>query len=112
MKTFKTILLVVAITFSSVLVASTDPIKNSTKTTISEVVGDLLEKPKFHIESDEVINVYFFINKNNEIVVLSVETENSTLEDFVKSRLNYKKVPKEIAQTKRFKIPVKILKSK
>ncbi len=36
--------------------------------------------------------VRFTFNKEGEIVVLSVDTEDASLEGFVKGRLNYKKV--------------------
>jgi hypothetical protein len=112
MKTLKMLVLVVAITFSSVLSASTNPNEKAEPVSISETIGDLLQKPNFHLDEDVNAMVKIFINLDKEIVVLSVKTENKTLEDFIKSRLNYKKLSKEIlGRNKSFKIPVKIKKS-
>lgn len=111
MKTLKMLTLVVAITFSSVLSASTNPTKKAESTTITETIGGLLKDPHFHLESDEHIIVDFFVNKDDQIVVLSVDTENIVIENYIKGRLNYKKLPKTAIKTNRFKIPVKILKS-
>ena len=91
MISIKMLLLVVMITFSSVLSASTAP-KNAPKSTIHSDIAKRLEKPTFILEKDVLTNVTIVINKNNEIVVLSVDTENEEIIDYIKSRLNYTKV--------------------
>ncbi|WP_430905922.1 hypothetical protein [Maribacter sp. 2-571] len=40
----------------------------------------------------ETAHITFMLNNDKEIVVLSVDTEDSKMDTFVKSRLNYKKV--------------------
>ncbi|RNC89511.1 MAG: hypothetical protein ED555_08520 [Allomuricauda sp.] len=53
--------------------------------------------------------VRFTFNKEGEIVVLSVDTENSNLEGFVKGKLNYKKVQAEnITEGKMYTVSVRI----
>lgn len=53
--------------------------------------------------------VRFTLNKEGEIVVLSVDTENTKLEGFVKGRLNYKKVEvPQIAEGKMYTVSVRI----
>ena len=47
------------------------------------------------------------LNKNNEIIVVSVDTDSRGVEDYVKSRLNYKKV-KSNPSKKLFKMPFRI----
>ena len=50
------------------------------------------------------------VNKEKEIVVLSVDTNDKALEYFVKARLNYHKVQdNEIPEGRRYTIPVKIV---
>ncbi len=113
MKTLKMLVLVVAITFSSVLTASTNPNEKAGPATITETVKDLLKNPMFELNKEVNAMVEIFINQNDEIVVLSVATDNKTVESYIKSRLNYQKLTKEaIGSTKSFKIPVKIIKSK
>ncbi|WP_299123995.1 hypothetical protein [uncultured Winogradskyella sp.] len=112
MKTLKMLVLVVAITFSSVLSASTNPIKNDEPTSISKTVGELLKNPDFQLNQEVDAVVDIFINDDNEIVVLSVETDNTRVEKYIKSRLNYKKVSNEtLGYKKSFKVPVKMVKS-
>ncbi|MUU78110.1 hypothetical protein [Winogradskyella endarachnes] len=111
MKTLKMLTLVVAIAFSSVLSAGTNPTKKAESTIITETIGSLLKNPRFHLESDAHIIVDFFVNKDNQIVVLSVDTDNTVIENYIKGRLNYRKLPKTAIKTNRFKIPVMIKKS-
>ena len=108
MKTIKMLLLIVTITFSSVLSASTAP-KNAETRAISTEVSQRLKNPKFFLESDVSANVRLVINKNNELVVLSVDTDNSEVVNYIKSRLNYKKVSVELYdKSKTYIVPVRL----
>ena len=112
MKTLKMLVLAVAITFSSVLTASTNPIDKAEPTSITQVVGELLKNPYFQLNEEVHAMVDVFINQKDEIVVLSVDTDNKVVEKYIKTRLNYKKLTKETLGLKRsFKIPVTIVKS-
>jgi|SRR5680860_657139 len=54
--------------------------------------------------------VRFTLNNAHQIVVLSVETENLALADFVKRKLNFKKIDLEVyREGKIFTIPVRIV---
>ncbi|EDP71944.1 hypothetical protein FBALC1_12622 [Flavobacteriales bacterium ALC-1] len=110
MKTLKMLVLVVAIAFSSVISANTNPIKSAEPTSISKTVEKLLENPDFQLEKDVEAIVNIFVNENDEMVVLSVDTDNKIVESYIKSRLNYKKVSKETT-SKSFKVPVKMIES-
>ncbi|MEO1030632.1 hypothetical protein [Winogradskyella sp.] len=112
MKTLKMLVLVVAITFSSAISASTNPIKKSEPNEVTETIGKLLKNPDFQLSQDTKAIVQIAINQNDEMVVLSVETKSKAVEDYIKGRLNYKKVDtKEIGYSRSFKLPVTILKS-
>ncbi|RLD28418.1 MAG: hypothetical protein DRI75_06770 [Bacteroidetes bacterium] len=111
MRTIKTLLLVVALTFSSVLVASTnaEDEKGAESVAITEEIGKLLENPRFILEKDVVASVTITINKNNEIVVLSVDTDENYLVSYIKSRLNYNELPVTVnSGEKTFIVPVRI----
>ncbi|WP_296386444.1 hypothetical protein [Winogradskyella sp.] len=111
MQKFKMFALAVAITFSSVLSASTNPIEKAEPASITETVGKLLKNPNFQLSKEVNVIVDIFINENDEMVVLSVDTDNKLVENYIKSRLNYKKLSKEaIDYRKSFKIPVKMIK--
>ncbi|WP_394749859.1 hypothetical protein [Spongiimicrobium salis] len=73
-------------------------------------IGELLEDNAFTIEEvDLTAKVKFILNDENEIVVLSVATENASFEAFVKSRLNYQKVEgADVEGGKTYTIPVRI----
>jgi len=114
MKTMKSILLVAIIAFSSVLSASTNPNEANPATTaepnvITEEVRELLKNPSFVVDHDIYANVTLTINKNNEIVVLSVDSDDSSVEGYIKGRLNYNELP--VATTnkgKTFIVPVRL----
>lgn len=104
MKSIKMLLLSVLITFSSVLSASTLP-----KRSIETDIAKRLEHPTFILEKDVVTNVTFVVNKKNEIVILSVDSDNDTIVDYIKTRLNYTKVS-EVTYNKdrKYIIPVRL----
>ena len=114
MKTMKSFLLIAAIAFSSVLTASTNPVeanpaKATESTVITQEVGKLLQNPTFLVDQDTYVNVTLTINKNNELVVLSVDSEDKQIEGFIKARLNYQELPEAVKTGERnFMVPVKI----
>ncbi|MBN4047258.1 hypothetical protein JYU05_01810 [bacterium AH-315-P13] len=110
MRTIKTLLLIVALTFSSVLVASTNAEDKRTESVaITEEIGKLLQNPSFLVENDITALVKITLNDNNEFVVLSVDTKESYVENFIKSRLNYHELPGTLKNgTKTFIVPVRI----
>ncbi|MGM5469899.1 hypothetical protein ACS386_06445 [Flavobacteriaceae bacterium LMO-SS05] len=108
MKTIKTLLLVAAIAFSSVLSASDNP-KNETSDAISQEIGKLLKNPNFSVENDVFAKVKVLFNQDNEIVVLSVDSETKGIDSYIKSRLNYKELSKDVNNKNRYYIvPVRI----
>lgn len=82
-----------------------EPTKN-----LSKQISKMLSDNYFSEEQDDLTaQVRFTLNSDGEIVVLSVDTESSRLEGFVKSRLNYKKVDiSNIEEGKLYTVPVRI----
>ena len=78
---------------------------------LSVQIQEMLNIDSFELEEGEIkAEVRFTLNKDGEIVVLSVETENSFLEGFVKGRLNYQKVElANIQEGKIYKVPVRVM---
>lgn len=108
MKQLKTLLLAVLITASSVLSASNED-KKADSVVITEEIGKLLKDPSFLVDKDIVVDVTLTLNKNNEIVVLSVDSNELYVENFIKSRLNYKELPATFTSKERtFKVPVRV----
>ncbi len=60
-------------------------------------------------ENDQTATILFTVNRENEIVVLSVYTQDYKLEKFVKDRLNYHRINSErVIEGRRYTIPVSI----
>ncbi len=110
MRQLKTLVLVVAITFSSVLMASTTPEDRKTESAvITEQIGKLLKNPNFLVDKEIIANVKVTLNKNNEMVVLSVDSDDTQVANFIKSRLNYKKVATSIESLEHtFIVPIRV----
>jgi len=90
--------------------ANTNPEFKGPDKALSTEIHSLLKKNNFNVEEDLTAEVRFTINQEGEIVVLSVQTENVSLEGFVKSRLNYKKVVTNEAKSGRtYIVPVRIV---
>lgn len=112
MKTLKMLVLVVAFTLSGVISASTEPLKNiaDEPSTVSKTVGELLKNPSIDLRYDTNATVMLTVNSKNEIVVLSVESDNEDVKRFIKARLNYKKLDSNFSsKLQAFKVPVKLL---
>lgn len=110
MRQLKALLLVAALTFSSVLMASTNPEDRATESaTITSTIGKLLKDPGFVIDSEITANVRLVLNKHNELVVLSVDSEDSSIEGYIKSRLNYQKLTESFETLDgEFIVPVRV----
>ncbi|MGB7393422.1 MAG: hypothetical protein WA913_03415 [Pricia sp.] len=87
-------------------VTTVDPLKS-----LSAQIGNLLKDNNFNRDAAELTaQVRFTLNDQHEIVVLSVDTDDSVLERFVKSRLNYRKVELDTyKEGKLYTIPVRIV---
>lgn len=100
---FATALFVVG-TLSAATTENLEPTKK-----LSYQILKMLETNSFDIKDDLVADVRFTINKEGEIVVLSVDTEAEVLENFVKARLNYQKVELENAREGQlYTVPIRI----
>ena len=76
---------------------------------LSVQIHEMLERNSFDVSEDLTANVQFTINKEGEIVVLSVDTADDALEGFVKGRLNYQKVElNNFKEGRTYTVPVRI----
>ena len=106
MKNFRVVILafvmgVVALTPTRAFSSNPDSFK--------EEINKLLQGMEIEIEEDIVADVFITFNKNNEIVVLSVETESDFIGELIKSRLNYKKLNSVLdTSVKEYKLPIRL----
>ncbi len=108
MRKISLVFMAAALLVAGTVTANTIEPANPAKT-LSSQIHKMLDKNSFNVEDDIIAEVRFTINKESEIVVLSVDTENAVLEVFVKQRLNYKHVELEnVKEGKLYTIPVRI----
>ena len=93
---------------TSLSATETEPVSDVSKN-LSSQITQLLEDHTLEVNKDLTAMVMITINEDSEIVVISVDTEDETLEKVLKAKLNYEKV--ELAPQysgKLFKVPVRI----
>jgi len=104
------VMLVAALLLSTGSIFANDVKEANPAKDISSQITKMLDKNEFsEDEIDASAQVRFTMNKQGEIVVLSVDTENSSLESFVKGRLNYQKLDVDnFKEGKLFTVSVRI----
>jgi hypothetical protein len=102
--------LAAAFVFSGVLSASTEPAKvtiANSDSSVSLKVSKLLKNPHLRVEKDLSATVLITINQENELVVLSVDSEHEVFESFIKNRLNYEKLESNFdGKGRTFRVPI------
>ena len=93
------------------LYANSDTSKDPKKG-LSQQIDSLLDKYELEVAEDLTAVVKFTLNADQEIVVLTVETDDDSLEAYVKGRLNYQKVELEnFKEGRMYTVPVRITNS-
>jgi len=107
MRKVSVILMAFVFLFSTSMVsAAVNPVDSKDST--SAEIAKLLKDPGFVVEVETTAFVTFVVNKEGEIVVLSIESENETMERFIKQRLNYKKLESSSKPGKEYVVPVRM----
>lgn len=71
----------------------------------------LLGEADFKINKELKASVVFMINKKGEIIVLSVNSQEKSLDKYIKNKLNYRLAGEKYAlRGKIYKMPIKIVK--
>jgi hypothetical protein len=94
----------------STLFMALSPLETS-KDQLRDQIIQLLETPNIQLETEELNAVIIFtLNGKGEVVVLSVETDSSYLEGYVKEKLNYKKVAyAQLIPGEKFKMNLRVV---
>lgn len=94
MKNLKMYVVAILIAVGTTVSANTKtPEKASEKTgDVTTQIAELLKNPEMVINKDIEATVTFTVNDKKELVVINVESKNDTVDAFIKSRLNYKKL--------------------
>ncbi|SDB20175.1 hypothetical protein SAMN03097699_0069 [Flavobacteriaceae bacterium MAR_2010_188] len=110
MKSIKSLVLVAAIAFSTVLSASTPKASNPENALLTTEIHQLLSNHEFTFNKKVETDVLLTLNKNDEIVVLSVDNCNDDVKNYIKSKLNYKKLKTAyLGKDKLFKVQVTLM---
>lgn len=90
-------------------VFASENVTSSKKTTgASAEMTKLLKNPEFIVDHEMEANVLFTVNQDNEIVVLSVESEESEVISYVKERLQNRELKTDLEIGKQYVLPVRI----
>ncbi len=108
MKTIKSITLALALLIGTTLTAANPIADKVNKEEVSQEIAQLLKGPLFELDVDTAASVILIVNSENELVVLSVDTEDEQVERYIKNRLNYKKLKNSLERGKQYRLPVVI----
>ncbi|WP_459212561.1 hypothetical protein [Aquimarina rhabdastrellae] len=108
MKTLKVFIL--AFVIGTAMYGNNNPVETPVQKLRNEI-STLLKNPRIEIDNEAInATVEFTLNNKGEIVVLTVDSDSTSVESFVKSKLNYQKVDSRINKNgKVFKLRLKIL---
>lgn len=111
MRKLKLIIAIIAISLATTFstTASEKEPSKITKELRTEIVEFLGSKIPIEFEKNEKVDVSFMINNENEIIVISVDSDNKSFDSYVKKQLNYKKIKvKGTIKGEIYKILVKV----
>ena len=110
MKKLQSIITILAISLSTIYSANATEVNPSkTKQLRTEIVSILGNKISVELNKPSTAEISFLINNQNEIVIISVDSDVDELNTIIKGKLNYKKV--HVKGTKKgeiYKIPLRI----
>jgi|GEM_PF-421213 len=111
MKKVSLLLVAVCLLAAGSLYANNETLKDPKKE-LSQQIDALLDNYEFEVAEDITAVVKFTLNADQEIVVLTVETNDDSLEAYLKGRLNYEKVELEnFKEGRTYTVPVRITNS-
>lgn len=113
MKNLRTFITIIALSLTTVFYASekkpiekTNSENKALRTEMSSLIGN---KIPLKIKKSTTAEISFIVNNKKEIVVLSVDSKVSELNNYLKNKLNYKKITtKGVKKGEIYKIPLKV----
>ncbi|MDX1463014.1 MAG: hypothetical protein R3359_08155, partial [Marinirhabdus sp.] len=72
-------------------------------------ITTLLEDPTFLVLENRTVEVEFVLNKNKEVVILSIDCDDANVCTFISERLNHKVLESALEQGKVYTLPVKFV---
>jgi hypothetical protein len=118
MKKLKLILMAIALCFATMTVSATETTPDKTsetnkafRTKIISLIGT--EAPSYLTNGKDVTaKLSLMLNNKNQVIVVSVDSKNNSIEEYVKSKLNYQKIDvKGLKKGEIYKVPLTIKQS-
>ncbi len=107
MRKFKLLALALVIGTASLFATNVNnpdiPIKE-----IRDQIINLLDAPNFSVSDEIIVNIGFTFSSEGEIVVLSVDSKNSDVLNFIRKNINYKKISNPGERDKLYTLPLKL----
>ena len=108
MKILKTALLALSLLFVTSAFANKIETTNSPEKASIEI-STLLHNPDFLVIEDQTVAIELVLNKNKEVVVMSVDCDRPEIYTFISDRLNRKVLETELEQGKVYTLTVKFV---
>ncbi len=108
MNTISKSVLITALAISSFSFANDKPLSGEKPLSISAEISQLLVKNSMELAEATTFQVTFVVNRDGEVVITDVDTDNMEIEQFIKERLNYKKLKAVTKIGQRYFLPVTI----
>lgn len=80
------------------------------KKVIRNQIVKLLKTPDFAVEKEMTVNISFTFSSEGEIVVLSVDSKNRKVLNYIRQNLNYQKIQNPGERDKIYSMPLKVAK--
>ena len=106
MRKFKLLALAIVISTSSLF--ATDFNESDSKDGMRNQIVKLLKTPDFTLANDLTVTIEFTFSSAGEIVVLSVDSKDNNILDYIRKNLNYKKIENPGKRDKRYTMPIKV----
>ncbi len=110
MRKFKLLALALVIGTASLFAANAGE-SDVPKEEIRDQIVELLKTPDFTIYNEMTVNITFTFSSEGEIVVLSVDSKNRDVLNFIRKNLNYQKIDNPGERDKLYSMPLKIAKA-
>lgn len=106
MRKFK--LLALALVISTTSLFATDSNESDNKDGMRNQIVKLLKTPDFTLAKDLTVTIEFTFSSAGEIVVLSVDSKDNDILDYIRKNLNYKKILNPGERDKHYSMPIKV----
>ena len=106
MRTLKLTLVALLIGTTTLLASTTNP--DPAKAELRSQIAELLAEPDFTVKEDLTVNIEFTFSSEGEVVVLSIDSYDEEVVDYVRENLNYKKIVNPGKANKLYLLPLKL----